>query len=97
MKSNTIKPKAEKKLNSSEDNLSLEPLNKRDHCMYNLFFKGVKIGIFQISHTSKEFGKGLIGAMARQLGISSRELIGIEKCTFWGKDFVKNSRLVPKS
>ncbi len=97
MKSDSIKTKAERKLNSPEDNLCLQPLKKRDHYMYNLFFKGMKIGIFQISYTSKEFGKGLIGVMARQLGISSQQLIGIEKCTFWGKDFVENSRLIVKS
>ena len=96
MKSKSIKTKVEKKLNSQENKLSLQPL-KRNHYMYNLFFNNIKIGIFQISYTSKEFGKRLIGIMARQLGISSKHLIGIEKCTFWSKDFVKNSRLIVKS
>ena len=96
MKSNSIKTKVERKLNSPENNLRLQLRSKRDHYMYNLFFKGVSIGIFQISYTSKEFGKGLIGTMARQLGISSQQLIGIEKCTFWSKDFIENSRLVMK-
>lgn len=95
MKSNSIKPKVEKKLNSPDYSLSfLLAKSPRDHYMYDLFYKNKKIGIFQISYTSREFGKELIGKMARQLGISSQQLIGIEKCTFWAKDFVENSKLL---
>jgi len=93
MKTRTLKPKVEKKLNSPKDNLTLK-LSNRDHFMYDLFYQNKKIAIFQLSHTSHEFGKKLIGRMARQLGISSNQLKGIEKCTFWGKDFVVNSRLL---
>ena len=97
MKTNSIKPKIEKKLNSSKDFLEIQRFPKRDHYSYDIFFKDKQIGRLQISHTSSEYGKGLIGTMARQLGISSQDLKGIEKCTFWGKDFVENSRLIVKS
>lgn len=95
MKGNKLKSKIEKKFNSTEYKISLVPTKSpRDHYMYDLFLKGKKISIFQISFGSKEFGKELIARMARQLGISSNQLIGIEKCTFWAKDFVINSKLV---
>ncbi|MFH1610559.1 MAG: hypothetical protein ABIA91_01590 [Patescibacteria group bacterium] len=93
MKTRTIKPKIEKKLNSSKDGLSLK-LSNRDHFMYDVFYNKQKICVFKISHTSKEYGKRLIGMMARGLGITSSQLKGIEKCIFWGKDFVKKSRLL---
>ena len=97
MKTRTLQPKVEQKLNCLEYELVLSPTKSpRDHFMYDLFYKKQKIGIFQISYTSNDFGKPLIGKMARQLGISSQELIGLEKCTFWGIDFVKVSRIIPR-
>ncbi len=91
----TLKPKIEKKLNSPSDLLRLEATRApRDHFMYSLYFKEKKIGIFQISMGSHEFRNHLIGMMSRQLGISSQNLKDLERCVFWGKDFVENSRLI---
>jgi len=94
VKRKKIKSKIEKKFNSLSDELKMLPTKSpRDHDMYNLYYKGKMICTFQISRSSREFGKKLVSLMARQLGISSRQLVGIEKCTFWAKDFVRESRL----
>lgn len=99
MKTKTIKKKIEKKLNSPKDNLVLEKtVGHRDHFTYNIYYKEkIVVAPFQISRTSKEYGKRLMGLMARQLGISSGQLKGIEKCTFWAKDFIENSRFADKT
>jgi hypothetical protein len=97
MKSRTITSKFEQKFKSPDLKLDYSVSSKRDHKMYDIYYKGIKIGIFQISHGSSEFGKGLIGKMARQLGINSHQLLGIEKCYFWAKDFIANSKLITKS
>jgi len=94
MKGRKLKTEVEKKFNSPSDKLKILPTkSSRDHDMYNLHYKGEIVGIFQISRSSREFGKKLTSLMARQLGISSRQLVGIEKCTFWAKDFIEKSRL----
>lgn len=93
MKGKIIKRKAENKLNSDENHLKLVPKGG-DHYEYDLFYKGVQVGFFQISRGSKEFGKKLVGRMARQIGVSSIQLQGIEKCTFWASDFIKHSKLI---
>lgn len=94
MKAKQIKKTAEKKLNSEQDNLTLIPLDSRDHFMYKLYYKKKYLSIFQISRGSHEFGPRLIALMAKQLGIKSSELKGIVNCTFWGKDLIENSSLI---
>lgn len=94
MKGKDLKKKFERKINSPKENLSLKVLLKRDHYMYEIFYKNKYIGIFQISMGSKEFGKSLISIMSRQLGISSKELTEIVNCNFWAKDFTNNSKLI---
>ena len=89
MKARSFRPKFEQKFSSPRDSLKVEQLSDRDHFMYKIYY-------LQISFGSKEFDKKLRGLMARQLGISSEELIGIEKCTFYAKDFVrKSSKILP--
>ena len=95
MKLKSLKKKFEKKLKSPNDSLDIiSKSSARDHFMYSILFKKKIIGIFQISMGTREPGKTLIGLMARQLGISSEEVKGIENCTFWGADFVKKSSLI---
>ena len=94
MKSKEIKKKAEKKLNSPQDNLALLPITKRDHWMYKIYYKNVVIGIFQLSFGSREIGDVLIGKMSKQLGITSQQFKNMVNCTFWGRDFVISSRLI---
>jgi hypothetical protein len=97
MKGQEIKNKVEKKLNDKELGLQLIPSSSpRDHFMYSIYYKSYKIGILQISYSSSEFGKGLIGKMSRQLGINSNQLKGLVSCNFWGKDYVANSHLIQK-
>lgn len=93
MKGKVIKRKVENKLNSRENHLKLVPIGG-DHYEYDLIYNGEQIGFFQISRGSKEFGKKLVGIMARQIGISSAQLQGIEKRTFWASDFIKHSKLI---
>lgn len=93
MKRNTIKQKFETKFNNAEFQIKAVPISGRDHYMYDIYCKEKKIGIFQISYSSKEFGSRLIGKMARQLGISSNQLKGVEKCTFYAQDFIEHSKL----
>ncbi len=95
MNSKKLKQKIEEKFNSPSDNLILEPLVKRDHLMYKIYYKKTFITILQISMGSHEFGPKLIGLMSRQLGITSSDLKGVVSCTFWGKDFVEKSRHMP--
>ena len=96
MKARSFRPKFEQKFSSPRDSLKVEQLSDRDHFMYKIYYKNEYISILQISFGSKEFDKKLRGLMARQLGISSEELIGIEKCTFYAKDFVrKSSKILP--
>ena len=95
MTERTIRPAAEQKLNDPKQNLKLTAaVGHRDHYMYDLFYNGKKITVFQISRSPQEFGKPLIGKMARQLGISSHQLQEIEKCTFFAQDFIRESRLI---
>ena len=90
-----LRNKIELKLNSPKDSLELlSKSSRRDHFMYQVLFKKKVVGIFQVSMGSKEPGKRLTGLMARQLGISSQDLQGIESCSFWGTDFVRSSRLL---
>lgn len=94
MKNKEFKRKFEKKFHSVKDSLIYNILEKRDHYMYELFYKKRYIGILQISRGSEEPGKRLMGLMSRQLGISINELTGINSCTFWPKDFISKSRLL---
>lgn len=96
MKGKDIKKKFEQKIKTPDKILTYNILLKRDHYMYELFYKNKYIGLFKISMGSKEFGKALIGIMSRQLGISSNQLRGIVNCTFWAKDFISYSRLLQK-
>lgn len=93
MKTSKLRRKIEEKLNDPKHGLRLE-LTKTHHFMYRLFYKSKYISVFKLSHGSAEPGKRLIGMIARELGINSRQVEGLVSCTFWGKDFVEESLLI---
>lgn len=94
MKTRKFKPKFEKKMNGENGDVGITKKTKKDHFRYDIHFNNKKVGIFQITHSSREYGKRLMSNMATQLGISVNQLVGIEKCTFYAKDFKNHSRLL---
>lgn len=70
-----------------------EENTKRKDIHYHLYLNGKKTRVFtMISHGEKEIHDGLIGTMARQVGLSKKEFSDLIDCPLSQDDYVVRLR-----
>jgi len=98
MTGNNLADKFESKFNSRKNKLKVRKKPGKKHRTYEVYYNGFKVVPFvMFSHGSRDLTNKPIGLIARQLGIRSRQVRGIESCSFGGEEFVSESSNITDS